>query len=322
MKILIYNSGGGLGDSIQLFDIINSLKKKFGTNSIFYLSSHKNHFNNSLKDYNIPLNELNTDIIYFGFRIWHLFCSKKKILNKNSIDNFDLIIDLQSKLRNTLILKQIPTKKFYSPTFNFKFSSENRNFISTKYNNINILKNLEKLLDTEISLIKYDIKSIEKKFFDEANRLLPKNNYVGFSITQGNEYRKKTWSVGKFISIAKKLKEFNKQPVFFVEKKYSQLINKIKMEVENVIFPELESHLSGPPLVTALSSKLEKAITIDNGVMHMMSLANIPMVILFGPTNSKKFAPKKNNINILDSKILYNSKDISKITEEDVLNLI
>ena len=219
-------------------------------------------------------------------------------------------------------IKQIPTKQFYSPTFNFKFSSKNKNLISRKFNNFNILSNLEKLLDTEIPLIKYNITSIERKFFDEANRLLPKNNYVGVSVTQGNEYRKKTWSINKFISVAKKIKDLNKQPVFFIEKQYSQLINKIKMEVRDVIFPEIDSHLSGPPLVTALSSKLEKAITIDNGVMHMMGLANIPMIILFGPTNSKKFAPKKNNINILDSKILYNSNDISKITEQDVLNLI
>ena len=28
-------------------------------------SAHKNHFNNSLFDYNIQLNELKTDIIYF-----------------------------------------------------------------------------------------------------------------------------------------------------------------------------------------------------------------------------------------------------------------
>ena len=55
MKILIYNSGGGLGDSIQLLDIIYSLREKFGSNNIFYLSAHKNHFNNSLFDYNIQL---------------------------------------------------------------------------------------------------------------------------------------------------------------------------------------------------------------------------------------------------------------------------
>ncbi len=94
MKILIYNSGGGLGDSIQLFDIIYSLRERFGSNNIFYLSAHKNHFNNSLSDYNIQLNELKTDIIYFGFRFWHLFKSKKNLLKRNSIEQFDLIIDL------------------------------------------------------------------------------------------------------------------------------------------------------------------------------------------------------------------------------------
>ena len=35
MKILIYNSGGGLGDSIQLFDLVLYLSKKFGA-KIFY----------------------------------------------------------------------------------------------------------------------------------------------------------------------------------------------------------------------------------------------------------------------------------------------
>ena len=123
MKILIYNSGGGLGDSIQLFDLITTLRERFGDNNLYYLSAHKNHFNGALKDYNIQLKSLKTNILYFGFRFWHLLISKKKILKNNSIEEFDLVIDLQSKLRNTLILRQFPAKYFYSPTFNFKFSS-------------------------------------------------------------------------------------------------------------------------------------------------------------------------------------------------------
>jgi len=75
-------------------------------------------------------------------------------------------------------------------------------------------------------------------------------------------------------------------------------------------------------LVSALSTRLDRAISIDNGIMHMMSLANIPMIVLFGPTNSEKFAPKIDNINILDSKVLYNSNDIQKISEDDVLNIL
>ena len=54
----------------------------------------------------------------------------------------------------------------------------------------------------------------------------------------------------------------------------------------------------------------------------MMGLANIPMITLFGPTNSDKFAPKKQNVIILDSKKLYDSDDISKISENDVLRKI
>ena len=322
MKILIYNSGGGLGDSIQLLDIIHSLSEKFGSNNIFYLSAHKNHFNNSLSDYNIQINELKTEIIYFGFRFWHLFKSKKNILKLNSIDQFDLIIDLQSKLRNTLILKQFPSKNFYSSTLNFKFCTFSKDYISSKFDIKNILVNIEKLLDTKIPFKKYDFKLIDRKYLSEAKKLLPNNNYIGFSITQGNVYRKKSWPIEKFINVAKKILSLNKIPVFFVEKNNLELIQRIKEEINDAIFPELDSKLSGPPLVTALSSRLDKAISIDNGIMHMIGLANIPMLVLFGPTNSKKFAPKVKNIEILDSKIIYNSEDISNITEDDVLKLI
>ena len=322
MKILIYNSGGGLGDSIQLFDLISSLSEKYGQNNIFYLSAHKNHFNDALEDYNIKINNLRTEVSYFGFRLWHLLSSKRKLLSKNSVEKFDLITDLQSKLRNTLVLKQIPNIHFYSSTFNFKFCTTHKDYISTKYDNNKILLNLEKLLNDTIVSKKYNTDLIDDKYFIEAKRLLPDSNYIGFSITQGNAYRKKSWPIEKFLGVAKKISKQNKKPVFFIERNNFDLINKITREIKNVLIPELESNLSGPPLVTALSKRLEKAISIDNGIMHMIGLADIPMIVLFGPTNSKKFSPKIKNINILDSKILYNSEEISKIKEQDVLNLI
>ena len=322
MKILIYNSGGGLGDSIQLFDLITSLSEKFGKENIYYLTAHKDHFNNSLKDYNISLKEIKTDISYFGFRFWHLFKSKDKILNNNLIDRFNLIIDLQSKFRNTIILKQFPSDNFYSPTFNFKFCNKKNNYLLTKYNAKNIILNLEMLLKTKIIFKKYNINKIDQKFFDEAKRLLPDQNYIGFSITQGNEYRKKSWPLEKIINVAKQILKKNKKPVFLIEKDNIELINDIKNKIDQALFPELKTTLSGPPLITALSTRLEKVVSIDNGIMHMIGLANIPMIVLFGPTNSKKFAPKIDQINILDSKIIYNTNDISKITENEILNLI
>mgnify|MGYP001975706152 CR=1 FL=1 len=48
-KILIYNSGGGLGDSIQLFPLLISLKGHFRKAKFYYLGAHTNHFDGKLK---------------------------------------------------------------------------------------------------------------------------------------------------------------------------------------------------------------------------------------------------------------------------------
>ena len=51
----------------------------------------------------------------------------------------------------------------------------------------------------------------------------------------------------------------------------------------------------------------------------MLSLAKTPMVVLFGPTNSEKFAPNYKNLIVLDSKKINNTSDILSISAEDVL---
>ena len=315
-KILIYNSGGGLGDSIQLFTFLLSIQNHFKNSEFYYISAHENHFRGQLKEFGLIIDTLNLNLKYFGFRWWHYLFAKKRFLNLN-IDKFDLIIDLQSKLRNTLILKKIPHEHFYSSTFNFRFCTEKKDFNSKDH-----LTNLKEFLGINIKSIKFHPKKIPEKFKNEAKRLLPDKNYVGFSIGQGNEYRKKSWNLENFINLANKILERNKKPVFFIEKKNIELINKIKNEIPSALIPELHSDLACPALVTALSQRLDLAITNDNGVMHMISLSNIPMIILFGPTDAEKFAPQNNNVKILDSKELYKSKNINKITVYDVYKMI
>ena len=316
-KILIYNSGGGLGDSIQIMPLILSLQNHYKKSKIFYLGSHQNHFIGKLKEYGIKIETLDLNLKYFGFRWWHYLYVKKNFNTKN-IGEFDLVIDLQSKFRNSLILKKIPHLNFYSLTFNNLFSTK-----KIKYKSKNHIDNLNIFLDDKIKNIKFDFNKLPKNLLREAKRLLPKsNNYVGFSVTQGNQYRKKSWSIYKFISLANKCLIKNKVPVFFIEKNQEQIIDKIKNQVPSALFPEIKSELSCPALVTALAARLDQAVTIDNGVMHMMGLAEIPMVVLFGPTNSEKFSPKNNYVKILDSKKIHNTSDIETISVDDVYNLI
>ena len=77
-KILIYNSGGGLGDAIQLFPLILSLKNNFKNAEFFYLGAHENHFEKKLKEYNLKISTLTLGLKFFGFRWWHFLSVKKK----------------------------------------------------------------------------------------------------------------------------------------------------------------------------------------------------------------------------------------------------
>ena len=315
-KILIYNSGGGLGDSIQLFSLLLSLKNHFKRANFYYLGAHQNHFDGKLKEYNFKLETFDLNLRFFGFRWWHLFFAKNRSINKTN-GKFDIIIDLQTKLRNTIILKRIPHLSFYSRTLNGYFASKKINS-----NTEDTFENLNLFFEEDIEKIEFKVNKLPKELIREAKRLLPSSNYVGFSITQGNEYRKKSWSIYKFTALANKILSKKKVPVFFIEKNRLDLIDKIKNQVPSALFPELNSNLSCPALVTALSARLETAVSIDNGIMHMMSLSNVPMIVLFGPTSSEKFAPKNKFTKILDSKKLYNSKDINRIEVDEVLSLI
>ena len=205
-KILIYNSGGGLGDTIQLFPLILSLKNHFKSSDFYYLGAHKNHFLGKLKKYNIDIKTLDLGLKYFGFRWWHLLKAKSRFLELN-LEKFDLIIDLQSKLRNTLILKRIPSVNFYSSTFNYNFCSLKKDYLSNNNISQKTILNLEKLLDVSIQKVDFSLDNLNQIYINEAKKLLPGSNYIGFSITQGNEYRKKSWPLENFIILAKKIVE-------------------------------------------------------------------------------------------------------------------
>ena len=317
-RLLIYNSGGGIGDSIQLLPLINTLKNELKNTNFYYLSAHENHFNSTIKDFNCKLENLDLDIRYFGFRWWHIFVANKKIKN-NNIENFDLIVDLQSKIRNSLVLKMIPHKFFISTSFNSILSKPYVSIKKSKKINETILYGINNLLKTNYTIKEYDVNDIDKKFYIESEKLLPKKNYIGFSITQGNVYRKKEFPLDKIIKISKEFVKNNKIPVFFIERKFHDLKNKIKNSIPSALFPEHETKLNSPALVTCLAKRLDLAITIDNGIMHMLSLSKVPIISLFGPTDAEKFAPYYKNSLILDSKKLYNSKNVSDITVEDVL---
>ena len=179
----------------------------------------------------------------------------------------------------------------------------------------------EKILNTNIS-IPTELNYLQKKYLDEASKLFKNDKkYIGFSITSGHPTRQKEISLKTIVEVANYFSDKNFVPTFFIEEKYKEKINTIKTMVQNPYFPEhlVHSPLKNPFLVIAMAKKLHFAISINNGVMHMLGLAGTKTAIFFDE-NSDKFKPLNSN----NSKIYFSSKnkETKDLTSEDIINFV
>ena len=319
-NILIINTGGGIGDAIQFVKIFQLINQEFKNPSIDYYACDINNFwfenkLNSLKIKNVQTIEHFP--IHFGFRLKHFF--DKKIKKEKF---YDLIIDNQSKFRNTLIYKRIPHKFFLSFSLRGILSKPIKFFQKKQQHvQLRVINSLEKFLNKKIDINNIQV-TISEKYHQEAGRLLDDNKkYIGFSIKAGHKTRIKEFELIEIVKTAQHFVEKNFVPVFFIEPKYKEEIGMIKKNIINAYFPEhlASSELKNPSLVIAIANKMAFNITIDNGVMHMLTLAS-PKLIAFFNKSSEKFKPIKNNSFVYDCE--KNKETIDSLDSKKIIKFI
>ena len=320
-NILYIHTGGGIGDALTSLPILNFINENFSPKNIFYYSTDLDQFwyekkllefkpSNLISIKNFPL--------HYGFEDNHKLVSKD-LINKFNFDYFDLIIDNQTRFKNTLIYKKIPHKYFISPSVNFLLSKPFFFIKKNKNITLRIIQYLNKILKKEIKP-NYQIE-IPVNFINLANKLMPNNKkYIGFSITAGHPTRIKEINTNEIIKLANHYSKTH-IPTFFIENKYKQLKDTLKKEVKNSFFPEelIEKSFQKPMIVTALGSLTEFNITIDNGISHMLSFSNNKSYIFYN-NYSKKFMPSNKNSIIFDCKL--NNKKIDTLSFEEILKFI
>ena len=319
-NILFINTGGGIGDALMCLPIFNYINENFSPKNIFYYSADLENFwfEEKLKEYK-PNNLITVKNFpsQFGFNKNHSKISKKLIKNFD-FNYFDLIIDNQTRLKNTFIYRKIPHKYFISPSLNFLFSKPL--FFTQKKKNliVRLLFYLDKITGKKTTP-NYQI-DIPELFLNKAKELMPNDQrYIGFSITAGHPMRVKEISIQEIIKVANYYsKDFI--PTFFIEDKYIEIKKLLKKEINNSFFPEenLEKELKKPMMVTAMGRLTEFNISIDNGISHMLSYSNSKNYIFFNKS-ADKFRPS-NNSAIYDCE--KNKKSIDELTSDEIINFI
>ena len=319
-NVLFINSGGGIGDALTCLPTLNYLNNIFDIKNLYYYGvDHENFwFEKSLAEFK-PSNLITVKNFpkVFGFRLHH-FRLSKNLISLFDFDHFDLIIDNQTVLKRTLIYKRIPHKNYMSPCLNYMISKpflymkKREEFVRRIIDYFNKIKKIN-------NKPSYSIK-IPENFLNEAKKLIPDKNYIGFSITAGHPLRIKEINFDEIIKVANHFSD-KFIPSFFIENKYQDLIKKIKDNVKNAYFPEHEAsnEYKKPMLVTALGALTKFNITIDNGISHMLSFSNNKNYIFYNHS-SQKFLPLNGQSFAFDCKL--NNTSIDQLSAEKIIEFI
>jgi ADP-heptose:LPS heptosyltransferase len=302
-SILVYSGGEAIGDALYKLSFIQNLRYNFPNSTITWLAGQGDtEYSRTLKPIIEKLIDNVIDDVKIGYKPLFEFFRASPLTEK-----YDVIIDTQTVVMPTLLLKKIKHTIFLSATAKWFFSDIKPNNFSIKSSSLNERLN-QFILLLKNGNIQYcnDAIILEEKYLKLTNKLLPiGSDYIGISPGAGD--KTKIWPIDKFIKLAQIQVTKKRIPVFFLGPDEKNLLDKIKKEVPKAIFPEwtelaIKSDIKGPILVIALAKNLKVAIANDSGTGHMFALSGTSLISLFSKHNPIKYAPNAKRLSIIDSK--------------------
>lgn len=308
-KILIYVGLDLLGDALIKIPLVQSIRSRFPNAKITWLAGKgKTVFSNSLRFISNNLIDEVLEDQNIGSRVIELFKPPK------IKERFDIIIDTQKRVLTTLILKKLNTELFISQAASF-FFSDVRPAEKSKINLTKQLFSLGQLIGTSNRLRVPNIEA-NKNTKELIKKIFHKTLQKRVAICPGSSVKWKCWPLKNYIKIAKYLNSKKLTPVFFLGPDELKYYGQLKREAPFSIFPLQSRLIKNPtPAHTYFLSKQSLfGIANDSGCGHLLSVSDIPMITLFGPTKASKFQPCNSKINIpIEAHQFSNSHKIENI---------
>lgn len=292
-KILIIRAGM-LGDVLMSTPLVSSIRKRHSKAEIHYLVGE---WSKSALQGNKDIDRLVTfdDSIIFERRFFKVLGLIKRLRK----ERFDLCIVLdKSYLWNIFaFLTGSKTRIGFNRGWEGFLNNKNVDFDGSKYE-LDYYIELARLMgikpDNDIKLIP---SKSDEKFAESAIKKYHLKNKIligiapGGARNPGQEMAVKRWPKERYSELINKLSK-NKQiaVILFGGKEdislAGDIINKAKGSIINL------TGKSTIPESAALIKRCRLFITHDSGLMHLAAAVKTPVIALFGPTPSIRFAPK------------------------------
>lgn len=282
--LMIYVHEDLLGDALLKLPAIASLREAFPGHRLVWRSGcGASLFNNGLA----PLIDGMVDEVQDAAPLGQ---SWREWLRPPAGAGCDMIIDTQTIVRSTLLLRRLPHRLFISPALRFLLSDRRPPGRRLAGNLTQRLLQLFRLASGRPDLAPRYRLQVPQVCRQAAAALLPDGpEYIGLAPGAGG--RDKCWPLERFLALAREQQRLGRAPVFFLGPRERDWAGEIRAAVPEARLPEQEANpaLAGPLLALALAERLRLGVANDAGTGHLLAAAGAPLVSLFGRTSEEKF---------------------------------
>lgn len=206
--------------------------------------------------------------------------------------DFDLVIDTQTRLLTTLILRRIPHGTFVSACAGYRLSHRRPPAHGARPPALAArLLRLVEAASGEPARPEAPLPLPPEPVVLAARLLPPGPDYV--ALVPGAGWRRKCWPLDSHLALARRIAAQGRTPVVLLGPGEGDWIARVRGELREAVLPlqDVAPEALTPALTIALGRRLSAAVAGDCGAGHMLAAAGTPMVSLFGPTDAAKFAP-------------------------------
>lgn len=296
--VLVYVGGDLVGDAVMKLPFVRAARHAWPDAHITWCAGkHKSAFATELAPLVTGL--IDEVIEEAGFD------RPMPLLLRRPLDgrHFDLVIDTQRGVPATLLLHRIRHRLLISGAADFYLSGAKpaKGYQRPAAMVRQMLDLLEiasgKSAQPDAPLV------IDPEARAAAQAALPEGPaYVGFAPGAGG--RQKCWPLENFIALASQQIGKGRVPVFILGPGEGDWVASLRDAVPGALFPTLDAGGQPHPsiaLTIALGQRLKVAVANDAGAGHILAAADAPLVSLFGPTPSAKFAPSARRREIIEA---------------------
>lgn len=224
--------------------------------------------------------------------------SARELIGRKPLNGrrFDVIIDTQRGALATLALRRLPHDLLVSPALRYALSDRKPKAAQRSPDMLRqMLDLLELAVGRPIPTPADNLLTVDPALAAAAAEALPPGPvYIGLAPGAGG--RHKCWPLERFAALARAQMEAGRMPVFLLGPAEADWADDLRAQVPQARFPLQDSalvkdHGLTPFAAVALGQRLAAAVVNDAGVGHLMAAAGPALVVLYGPTSPRKFAP-------------------------------